>query len=41
VMLAEWREVRDIRAFIAETRAIVATNGHEIETGSTLDQFIQ
>jgi len=41
VMLAEWREVRDIRAFIAEARAIVAAGGHEIETGSTLDQFIR
>ena len=40
-MLARWREVRDIRAFIAEARAIVAAGGHEIQDGSTLDQFIR
>jgi hypothetical protein len=39
--LARWREVRDVRAFIAEARAIVAAGGHEIEAGSTLDQFIR
>jgi hypothetical protein len=40
-MLARWREVRDIRAFIAEARSIVAAGGHEIEAGSSLDQFIR
>jgi len=41
VTSAEWREVRDIRAFIAEARAIVVAGGHVIEPGSTLDQFIR
>jgi hypothetical protein len=39
--LADWREVRDVRAFIAEARSIVAAGGHAIEEGSTLDEFIR
>jgi len=41
VTLADWREVRDTRAFIEEARAIVAAAGQVIEEGSRLDKFIK
>lgn len=41
ITLDEWREVRDIQAFIAEARSIVAAGGHVIEAGSNLDDFIR
>jgi hypothetical protein len=37
--LAAWREARDIRAFIAEARAIVAAGGLEVRPASRLDDF--
>jgi hypothetical protein len=39
--LADWREVRDTRAFIDEARAIVAAAGQVIQEGSPLDKFIK
>lgn len=39
--LAEWREVRDIRAFVAEAQAIAAAVGQEIREEPNLADFIQ
>jgi hypothetical protein len=40
-MLAAWREARDLRAFIDETRAIVAAAGRTVREGSRLDSIIK
>jgi len=39
--LAEWREAHDVRAFIAEARAIAAAGDQEIVEGSRLDTFLR
>ncbi|MBL8841991.1 MAG: hypothetical protein JNL90_10760 [Planctomycetes bacterium] len=40
-MIADWREVRDVRAFIDEARAIVAAEGLVIREDSKLAGFIR
>ncbi|MSR47408.1 MAG: hypothetical protein EXS13_10150 [Planctomycetes bacterium] len=40
-MLADWRELRDVRAFIDEARALVAAAGLVIREESNLADFIR